>query len=31
VEIWLGLTALKSQTDLESCPRSAKKGECSHD
>jgi nitrogenase-associated protein len=31
VEAWLGLTALKTAADLESCPRSATKGECRHD
>lgn len=31
VAAWLGLTALKTAADLETCPRSATKGECHHD
>jgi nitrogenase-associated protein len=31
VEAWLGLTALKTEADLETCPRSATKGECRHE
>jgi hypothetical protein len=30
VEAWLGLTALKTEADLETCQRSAEKGECRH-
>lgn len=31
VEAWLGLTALKTEANLETCSRSATKGECRHE
>jgi nitrogenase-associated protein len=31
VHAWLGLTALNTEQDLESCPRSASSSSCSHD
>ena len=31
VNVWLGLTAVNSEQDLETCPRSASSSSCSHD
>jgi nitrogenase-associated protein len=31
VDKWLGLTAINTEQDLESCPRSASASSCSHD
>jgi nitrogenase-associated protein len=31
VNVWLGLTAVNTEQDLETCPRSASSSSCSHD
>jgi nitrogenase-associated protein len=31
IDQWLGLTAINTEQDLESCPRSASASSCSHD